>query len=88
MQQAILCEDISTFNRIERSIHEAMIKDGEHQKCWCEPLVHPDGRISFQVEPRIIKYLTRTEASQIIELTSDWFPKLENIEIEEKRDGF
>lgn len=78
MAQIINCiADKTKFNDLNsRALQH--IKDTYNSDAdkWCNPIIHPvSGDIAFTVEDKILPCLTDAEKAEIIELTSDWFPK-------------
>ena len=89
--QAVICNSIIEFNRIERRIHNAMVADGAIQERWADPIIHPStGKVALPVEEkRMGKHLLDEEL--VVDLTADWFPEpeledlLEGLELTENQ---
>jgi len=78
--RAIICVSAGEFVELNRRIHEGLAADveGYNAERWATPIIHPvDERIAIPIEERVEKYLTPDELARVVELSDDWFPKLE-----------
>ena len=66
----------SKFNNLNKRVKK-YCEDayGSKMDQWCEEIIHPkDGRIAFTVTDQILGCLV---GEKIVELTEDWFEKVE-----------